>query len=118
VKDTAPLTFPHVLASAAHGGDLRAFPFPAIGTLHLANSITQHRPVVVGETLQLEVHASSVRPDRKVGRSTSRPRRADGETVWESTSTYLRRGGGDAVVSTGSTDARRGPGAGHLAPRR
>jgi acyl dehydratase len=107
VKDTAPLTYPHVLAFPLHMAVLTSpeFPFPAIGTLHLANSITQHRPVAVGETLQLEVHTSQPRPHPK-GRAVDFLATAtvDGEAVWESTSTYLRRGRPDLVVSTGSTD--------------
>jgi acyl dehydratase len=97
VKDTAPLTFPHVLAFPLHMALMTSpeFPLPAIGTLHLSNSITQHRPVGIGETLQVEVHASSVRAHPK-GRAVDflAAVRADGETIWESTSTYLRRGGG------------------------
>ena len=102
-KDTAPLTFPHVLAFPLHMAVMTSpqFPFPAIGTVHVANTITQHRPVGIGESLQIEVHASPLRPHRKgslvdfVATAT-----ADGDTVWESTSTYLRRG----RVSTSSTD--------------
>src|SRR3954468_1335566 len=89
VKDTAPLTFPHVLAFPLHMAVMTSpeFPFPAIGTLHLANSITQHRPVRVGETLQIEVHASPVRSHPK-GRAVDFLAAAsvDGETIWESTS--------------------------------
>src|SRR3954447_4207807 len=107
VKDTVPLTFPHVLAFPLHMAVMTSpqFPFPAIGTVHIANFVTAHRPVAVGETLDLEVHASALRPHPKgtavdfVATAT-----AGGATVWESTSTYLRRGKSDAVVSTGSTD--------------
>ena len=116
VKDTAPLTYPHVLAFPLHMAVLTSpmFPLPAIGTLHLANRITQHRPINIGETLQIEVHTSSVRAHPK-GQAVDFLAAAavDGETVWESTSTYLRRG---EVVSTsstdiegGSTDDERGP---------
>ena len=115
VKDTAPLTFPHVLAFPLHMAVMTSpeFPFPAIGTVHLANSITRHRPIDVGETLQIEVHASPVRPHPK-GQAVDflATARVDGETLWESTSTYLRRGrsSADGVVSTArptyrSTDA-------------
>jgi acyl dehydratase len=95
VRDTAPLTYPHVLAFPLHLAVMTSprFPFPAIGTVHLADSITQHRPVAVGETLRLLVHVSELRShprgtvvDFRASAS------ADGETVWESTSTYLRRG--------------------------
>ncbi|HEY2877288.1 MaoC/PaaZ C-terminal domain-containing protein [Nocardioides sp.] len=95
VKDVAPLTFPHVLAFPLHMAVLTSpeFPFPAIGTVHLANTITQHRPVAVGETLLLEVHTSAVRAHPK-GRTIDFLATAmvGEETVWESTSTYLRRG--------------------------
>jgi acyl dehydratase len=109
VKDTAPLTFPHVLAFPLHMAVMTspAFPFPAIGTVHLANTITQHRPVRVGETLQLEVHTSAVRPHPK-GRAIDFLATASvgEETVWESTSTYLRRGRDDpdAVAADDPSD--------------
>jgi len=110
-KDTAPLTFPHVLAFPLHMAVMTSpqFPFPAIGTVHIANTVTSHRPVTVGETLQIEVHASALRPHPK-GTAVDfvASASADGETVWESTSTYLRRGRTDAVVSTGSTDGGSG----------
>jgi acyl dehydratase len=106
VKDTAPLTFPHVLAFPLHMAVMTSprFPFPAIGTLHLANTITQHRPVAIGEVLQLEVHCSQPRAHPK-GRAIDfvATATAGGDVVWESTSTYLRRGGADdAEVSTPS----------------
>src|SRR4051795_1921196 len=67
VKDAAPLTFPHVLAFPLHMAVMASpeFPFPAIGTVHLANTITAPRPVAVGESLQLEVPASPLRPHPK-----------------------------------------------------
>ena len=108
VKDAAPLTFPHVLAFPLHMAVLSSpeFPYPAIGMLHLSNSITQHRPVAIGETLQIEVHASGLRSHPK-GTAVDflTVAGADGEVVWESTSTYLRRGRSDAV-STDSTEDR------------
>ena len=106
VKDTAPLTFPHVLAFPLHMRLMTSpdFPFPAIGTIHLANAITQHRPVALGEELTIEVHTSDVAAHPK-GRTIDFlvAARVDDETVWESTSTYLRRGAGD-----GSTDPAPG----------
>ena len=46
-----PLPYPHLLAFGLHMGIMTdpAFPVPAIGTVHLENSITQHRPIAVGE---------------------------------------------------------------------
>jgi acyl dehydratase len=111
VKDVVPLTFPHVLAFPLHLQVMTSplFPFPAIGTVHLTNTITQRRPVAIGETLQVEVHTSEVRAHPK-GRAIDFLATAavDGETVWESSSTYLRRGrpdvDADTMVSTSSTD--------------
>ncbi|MDP3891744.1 MAG: hypothetical protein Q8Q44_10980, partial [Nocardioides sp.] len=53
VKDTVPLTYPHMLAFPLHMQAMTdpRFPFPAIGTVHLENSITGHRPIAVGESL-------------------------------------------------------------------
>jgi len=120
VKDTAPLTFPHVLAFPLHMAVMSSpeFPFPAIGTIHLGNRITQHRPVAVGEVLQIEVHTSAVRPHPK-GRAIDflASASADGDVVWESTSTYLRRGRTGAAVSTGSADHDR-DGSGEVVPGR
>ena len=98
-KDTVPLPYPHLLAFPLHMaimGDA-AFPYPAIGTVHLENTITAHRAIGVGEVLDLVTAVGAPRPHPKgtlldfVTTVT-----ADGETVWESTSTYLRRGPGDA----------------------
>jgi len=112
VKDTAPLTFPHVLAFPLHMAVMTSpqFPFPAIGTIHLTNTITQQRPVVIGETLQLEVRASGIRSHPKGSTVDFLATAAvDGETVWQSTSTYLRRG----RSLGGSTDSTAGSGDGH-----
>jgi acyl dehydratase len=114
VRDTAPLTFPHVLAFPLHLALLSSpqFPFPAIGTVHIANSITARRPVAIGESLLIEVGTSAVRHHPK-GRVVDflASATAGGETVWESTSTYLRLGRSDAVStsSTGEAGSDDGP---------
>ena len=50
-KDVAPVPYLHMLAFPLHMELMTdaAFPFPAIGSVHLENSITQHRPVGIGE---------------------------------------------------------------------
>jgi len=97
-KDTVPLTYLHVLAFPLHMALMtdRAFPFPAIGTVHLGNEITRTRPVRVGESVSLAARAENLRPHAK-GRAFDMVVSAstDGEEVWSSTSTYLRLGGGD-----------------------
>jgi acyl dehydratase len=101
VKDTVPLTYPHVLAFPLHMAILSdpRFPFPAVGAVHLANSITAHRPIEIGETITVTTRAEEVRPHPK-GRTVDVVATIDsgGEIVWESTSTYLRRGHGDSEV--------------------
>jgi acyl dehydratase len=83
------------------------FPYPAVGMLHLSNTITQRRPVALGETLQIEVHAAELRPHRK-GTAVDfvASAKVQEELVWESTSTYLRRGRSD---SPGPTDDETAP---------
>ena len=105
-KDTLPLTDPHLLAFGLHMQIMTdtAFPFPAIGTVHLENSLTQHRPIAVTEQLQVTAKVDHLRAHAK-GRvfdmvTTVHSR---GELVWEETSTFLRRGRGDDDAPSGTT---------------
>jgi acyl dehydratase len=107
-KDSVPLTFPHLLAFPLHMQAMTSpqYPFPAVGSVHLENVVTGHRPIRPGESLDVKVRVSAPRPHAKgsVIDFLSEVTAGD-ELVWESTSTYLRRGRGDesAKVSTGST---------------
>ncbi|WP_460789520.1 MaoC family dehydratase [Nocardioides maradonensis] len=98
IRDVAPIPYLHMLAFPLHMQlmtDSR-FPFPAIGTVHLENSMTQHRPVAIGETVSLALQAANLRASTK-GRAWDMNVTATvgDEVVWESTSTYLRVGKGD-----------------------
>jgi MaoC dehydratase-like protein len=97
-KDTLPLPYPHLLAFGLHLEIMTAaaFPFPAIGTVHLENSITQHRPIAVTEKLQVTARPDHLRPHPK-GQvfDLLTTVHSAGELVWEETSTFLRRGPGD-----------------------
>jgi len=105
-KDTVPLTYPHMLAFPLHMMIMSdgSFPFPAIGTVHLENSISQHRPVSARETLQVTARVENLRPHAK-GRVFDFVTTVHslGELVWESTSTYLRRGQGDPAAPPGDS---------------
>ncbi len=105
VKDDVPLTYPHLLAFGLHMAILTdpAFPAPAVGTVHLENEITRHRTTRVGDSLGVEarVGAPAAHPKGTVYRVEVEAR-ADGELVWESVSTYLRRGRGDKDAPSGS----------------
>jgi acyl dehydratase len=106
-KDTVPLPYPHLLAFPLHMAIMSdpAFPYPAIGMVHLENTITAHRAMGVGEVLDLTTAVASPRAHAKgalldfVTTVTS-----NSEVVWESTSTYLRRGAKPV------TDSVTGPG--------
>ena len=103
-KDVVPLTFPHMLAFPLHMAIMSdaAFPYPAIGMVHVENTITAHRAISVGETLDVTTEVGPPRPHtRGVLLDFVTAVSAAGETAWESTSTYLRRGrtvDGDAAV--------------------
>jgi hypothetical protein len=100
-SQTLPFTYPHMLAFPLHMGIMTdaSFPFPAIGTVHVGNSITRHRELAPTERLDVSATAVNLRPHPKgrvfdlVTTVTS-----DGETVWESTSNYLRIGKGEKGV--------------------
>lgn len=99
LRDVLPPTYLHVAAFplAVSLMTRRDFPFPLPGLVHVANRITQHRPVTADETPTLTVAARDLRPHRR-GRVLDLVATAsiEGTTVWEDVSTYLRRGGGDA----------------------
>ena len=104
-KDAVPLPYPHLLAFPLQMAIMSdpAFPAPAIGTVHLENSISVHRPIAIGETVNVTVNVGPSRPHPK-GKVFDFHTlvRADGDTVWEETSTYLRRGQGDPDASSGT----------------
>ncbi len=98
LSETLPMTYPHLLAFPLHLAIMtdRSFPFPAIGTVHLENAITQHRTISPDEKLQVTARPADLRPHAKGRALRHRRRRAQrrGARVG-SRSTYLRLGGGD-----------------------
>jgi len=96
LKDSLPVTYPHLLAFGLHMAIMTdgSFPFPAIGTVHLENSITQHRPILASEKLQVTARPENLRPHPK-GRVFDLVTHvhSGGELVWDETSTFLRMGG-------------------------
>jgi acyl dehydratase len=105
-KDTVPFTYPHLLGFPLHLAMMTEHEFPAaaVGMVHVENSITGHRPVAIGETLDVSAAVGALRPHPK-GTTydfTTEVRAAD-ELVWQGTSTYLSRGKGDPQASSGSS---------------
>jgi len=94
--DLPPL-FPHLLGFPLQMTLLTdpASPFPAMGLVHVTNHVEVLRGIPLGAPLDVEVEMAPVRPHRK-GRTVDLVARVslDGDVVWRSTSTYLRRGGG------------------------
>ncbi|OBH93145.1 MaoC/PaaZ C-terminal domain-containing protein [Mycobacterium sp. E2733] len=65
--NNVPLTYPFALTfptmmSLVTGFD---FPFAAMGSVHMENHITQHRPIAVTDTVGVHVHAENLREHRK-----------------------------------------------------
>jgi hypothetical protein len=97
LSDVAPPTYLHVPAfplamRLMTSGD---FPFGVLGLVHIANRIEQRRAVRAGECLSLRVRAQGLAAHERgrqfeiVSEAT-----ADGEPIWQESSTYLRREGG------------------------
>jgi acyl dehydratase len=88
-----PATYPQLLAFPLQllvltGPD---FPFPAMGAVHVANTVEQHEPVPLGAVLDLAVHARDLRPHRR-GRQVTvvTEARIAGRVGWRAESDYLR----------------------------
>lgn len=92
---TVPLIYPQLLAfplaSAFMLSD--ACPWPALGVVHLANRITQHEPLHIGQTVRVELETGGLFAHEKgqVFELQLRVRRG-ADCVWEATQTLLRMG--------------------------
>lgn len=106
LRDALPATYLHIRAFPLHMALMTdgAFPFPAVGLVHLSNRIVVHRPALTTEVFDLHVRATPIAPHPK-GRTFTivSEARVAGELIWEDHSTMLRRGGGapDAKPATG-----------------
>jgi acyl dehydratase len=93
VSDTLPATYLHMLAFPLSMELMTRldFPFGVIGMVHVSNEIEHLRPVSAGERFDLEVRTVDLREHER-GRQFDVVASAavGGETVWRSTSTYLR----------------------------
>ena len=105
MRDSLPATYPHILAFPLHmalmtQGD---FPFQAVGLVHVQNRIEQRRPIGAHEALEIRVSAGELKPHPK-GQTFAllTSARSNGEEVWVSESTNLRRGkGSEAAADSG-----------------
>jgi acyl dehydratase len=95
LRESLPPTYPHMLAFPLHLAMMTdgRFPFPAIGLVHIANRLVQHRPIGAGELLALKVWADPLEYHPRGKQFTIRTEaRVGDELVWEERSTNLRRG--------------------------
>ncbi len=109
VRSSLPATYPHVLAFPLHMALMtdRRFALPAVGLVHVANRITQHRPILRSEQLELLAHATALEPHPS-GRTFAliSEARVAGELVWEEASTMLHREArGDHVAAAAQVPA-------------
>jgi acyl dehydratase len=98
LRDSLPVTYPHVLAFPLHMAVMAdgSFPFGAVGLVHVENRIAQHRPVGISEQLSIRVRPTPLQPHPKGQTFSLLTEVSVGEElVWESTSTMLRRGKGE-----------------------
>lgn len=95
LRDELPSAYIHVQAFPLHMALMTdgAFPFGAVGLVHLRNRITQHRPVMASEAFDLLVYTMPLQahPKGKAFTIVSEARIGD-ELVWQDASTMLRRG--------------------------
>ena len=112
IRDTLPATYPHVLAFPLHMELMSdtSFPFPMIGLVHVENRIELRRPIRADERLTLRVRTADLRPhDRGKQFDVVAEAEADGEVVWSSRSTYLRREGSGSGGGSSSKERSEPP---------
>lgn len=95
LRDAVPSTYLHVLTfplQASLFAD-KAYPYSMVGSVHVTNTITQHRPVRGDEALDLRVRPANARVHRRgVLVDLLGEVRVGDELVWEGVSSYLYRG--------------------------
>lgn len=97
LSSTLPPTYPHMLGFPLSVQLMTRpdFPFSLMGMVHIGNTITQHRPIELTETLDVTASVTDLRPHPKGQQMDNTVVvTIDGEVVWESVSTYLKRGSG------------------------
>jgi acyl dehydratase len=102
-SDVLPAGFVHVLAFPVATAVMARsdFPLPLVGLVHLANRVTQLRPVRLGDAFDVHASATDLRAHRS-GTQVDLVTEVflDGAVAWRGVSTYLARG----VHLAGSAD--------------
>jgi acyl dehydratase len=92
--DTVPGSYPQALAFPLQLAVLTApgFPFPAVGAVHVVNTVVQEAALSSDDVLDLTVFATDLRPHRR-GRQVTlvTEARAGDQLVWSARSDFLHR---------------------------
>lgn len=107
-----PVTYPHMHAFPLHMALMTAsdFPFPAMGLVHIRNSITQYRPVAEREQLNIKCHLGNLQQVEKGWEfSVFTIISTGGERVWQSESVNFHRGGGHGERSNSKESTPQQP---------
>ena len=90
-----PVTYPHILGFPLSMQLMtgRTFPLPVLGLVHVANTITAHRPVSADAVLTVSVHAEGPYPHRR-GAVVDLVTEVsdDSGPLWQESSAYLAKG--------------------------
>lgn len=89
-----PLTYPFVLTFPSVMALLTGFdfPFPAVGAVHVENTITAYRPIAVTDTVDVKVHSENLREHRKgLLVDLISEVRVGNETAWHQVATFLHQ---------------------------
>jgi len=95
-----PVTYPHMHAFPLHMALILSdgFPFPAMGLVHVRNSITQYRPIAEREQLNIKCYLGNLtQVEKGYEFSIFTVVSTGGERVWASESVNFFRGGGSGV---------------------
>lgn len=93
--DVLPAGYVHVLAFPLAMAVLtdEDFPLPAMGMVHVANRVTQHRPLLLDEAFEVLAWAQEARTHKRgVTVEVVTEVRAEGAVAWRGVSTYLATG--------------------------
>lgn len=107
LRDHVPVTQPHLLGFPLVVWLLTRpdFPYALLGLVHVANHVTAHTHLSVGDHVDVSAHVADVRPHEKGVQFDAVVRVSrDGQLAWESASTYLRRGPVPDDVTRGDPD--------------
>lgn len=97
-----PSVYVHIMGFPVQMGLLGSedFPLPLMGMVHLSNVVDHHRPIQIGQAVQIRVAAQQLRPHRRGAQfdvvtevldASADPDSEAAEVLWRGVSTYMSR---------------------------